>query len=216
MIEAMADDSPASSSVGRAFRRALKPVWYRLFRQHPYYYLGAALWRLMPGDEQQRMLAVFEQTAHTPLRFRTRCLLYYLDSCYYTRFADSATLPEPNRLRWGGPQAVASHLEALRNYEKNIGGFERDYASLLKRVEALGRENRYDYVAEIGCGNGLLIERLAAQAGDSGTVFVGLDLNAEILALNRERYAGSRVQYHQINSLQEFLGRQRPDRKSVV
>lgn len=210
----MAVDAISQAGLRTTFRRALKPVWFRLFRYHPYHYLGAFLWRLLPGDDQQRMQRIFEQSGRRPLPMRTLALLHYLDNWYYTTYSNAATLPAPNRLRWGGSLAVESHLEALRNYEQDKARFEKDYGSLLKLVQELLQEGLYECVVEIGCGNGLLIERVAAQAAGSEATLVGLDMNADILALNRQRYAGSRVQYHQSESLQEFLGRE--PRRSIV
>lgn len=214
MIEEMGGDSAVRNSVDGAVRRALKLVWYSVFRHHPYHYLGAVLWKLMPGDDGQRMQRVFEQSNRRPLPIRTLALLHYLDNWYYSTYSNAAALPTPNRLRWSGALAVESHLEALRNYERDPSRFEKDYGSLLQLVQEWLREDDYESVVEIGCGNGLLIERVAAQAPGSQATFMGLDMSAEILALNRQRYAGSRVQYHASESLQAFLARE--PRRSVV
>ena len=206
-----------SVSAGWTLRRALKPLWFRLFRYHPYHYLGAVLWRLLPGDDRRRMQQVFAQTGQAPpLPLRTRCLICYLDNSYYARFADSPTLPEPNRLRWAGPLGVQSHLEALQNYSRQPEAFERDHASLLARVHELQEATAYDSVVEIGCGNGMLIELLATRALNGATDFAGVDMNSEIIALNRSRRAGSRVQYYQANSLQEFLAPRRPQSALIL
>lgn len=205
MIEDMADNSPAPSLPRRALRRALKPVWYRFFRHHPYHYLGALLWRLMPGNDQERMQRVFEQSGRRPLPIRTLALLHYLDNWYYATYAGAAALPAPNRLRWGGRLGVQSHLEAWQNYSRQPGAFERDYASLLARVQELLQRGPCESVVEIGCGNGMLIEWVASRAASGATVFAGVDMNAEIIGLNRERFPGSAVHYEHANSLQAFL-----------
>ncbi len=188
-------------------RRALKRLWYLFFRRHPYHYLGAALWVTLGGGERQRTRRVFERVARAPLGFRTRCLLVYLDNLYYSRHATSPSLPEPNRLRWSGPLAVAAHTEVAQKYAQRPELFECEFGPMLARVNELTRDNAYECVVELGCGAGLLIERMAAQAVDSSAAFVGLDLSPETIDLNRERYRGSRVQYHCCDNLQEFLGR---------
>lgn len=202
--------------MGPLFRRALRPVWYRIFPFHPYHYLGAFLWAAMGGDERQRMSRVFEKAVQAPLPFRTRCLLYYLDNSYYARHAGAASLSEPNRLRWGGPYAVASHLSVLENYARTPGAFERDYEPVLNRLRELLRESSFDYVVELGCGNGLLAERLPALAPDPAVTIIGMDISPQTVAFNRERYNGSRVQYLHDESLQSLLGKLRPSSALIV
>jgi trans-aconitate methyltransferase len=72
------------------------------------------------------------------------------------------------------------------------------------------QETPYEYVVEVGCGNGLLMERVAAQAPACGATFVGLDMDPKVITANQEIHRGSRVQYYCCDSLQEFLGRAHP------
>jgi SAM-dependent methyltransferase len=196
--------------IPEAVRRPLRRVWYALFRHHPYYYLGALFWAAMGGEETERFQRVFELVRQAPLSLRAYSLRFYLDELYYGRYSGSTILPEPNRLRWSGPLAVAYHRETLQRYTQQPEEFERDYGTFLTRVQEALQEASFDYVVEIGCGNGLLIERLAAHGPASGTTFVGLDISRETIAWTRERWPGSRVEYHCCDTLQEFLGLRRP------
>lgn len=206
----MSADAAATPSKRGIIGRALRRVWYLFFRRHPYHYLGRLLLATLGGDERERLQRAFALAAQVPLRFRARCLLYYLDELYYGRFADSPTLSEPNRLRWSGPLAALTHRQLLEHYSREPGAFERDYGPILARALEALREDSFECVVEVGCGNGLLIERVAAQAAGSGAAFVGLDLDAQTIASNQERYRGSRVQYCCCDSLQEFLERRPP------
>ena len=196
--------------IPETLRRPLRRLWYAFFRRHPYYYLGALLWVTMTGDQKQRLQKAFDLVSKVPLRFRARCLLYYLDTPYYAGYADSSTLPEPNRLRWTGALASLTHRQLLEHYSQEPDAFEREYGPTLLRAQEALREASFDYVVELGCGNGLLIERLAARETASGATFVGLDMDPETIAANQERYRGSRVQYHRCDTLQGFLGRVQP------
>jgi hypothetical protein len=185
-------------------------VWYALFRHHPCHYLGGLLWAMMGGEETERLQKVFELFRRDPLGLRAVSLRLYVDQLYYNRYSGSATLPEPNRLRWSGSLGTEFHEELRQRYTQQPEEFERDYGLQLAGAQETLHEIPIEYVVEIGCGNGLLMERVAAQAPASGATFVGLDMDAKIIAANRERYRDSRVQYHCCSSLQEFLGRVRP------
>lgn len=212
----MSDGSAKPEGVRHLARWAVRRLWYSFFRYHPYYYMGALQWATMGGEESERFQRVFELVRKAPLSLRAYSLRFYLDELYYGRYAHSTTLPEPNRLRWSGPLGVAYHQEMLENYMRHPEEFEREYGPLLARVQEALREAPFEYVVEIGCGNGLLIERVAALAPEASATFVGLDISPETLALTRERCAGSRVEYHCCNTLQEFLERGRPASVLVV
>lgn len=196
-------------AVGQPVRRFLKPVWYRLFRFHPFHYLGAIYWATMSQPARDHFVAT-RFLAGANLGLRERCLRTYLDDCYYAQHADSSTTPDANRSRWSGPSGQEYHRAMLQHYTENPEEFDRQHASLLARMKELLAAQTYECVVEIGCGNGLLIERVASLAPEASTVFVGLDMDPATIASNRQRYAGSRVQFHQSNTLQEFLAGRRP------
>ncbi|HXE75807.1 MAG TPA: class I SAM-dependent methyltransferase [Candidatus Xenobia bacterium] len=188
----------------------LRRAWYALFRHHPYYYAGALQWAAMRGDETQRLRRAFELFRREPLALRTLALRVYIDKLYYDRHSNAAAVPGPNRLRWTEPLGTDYHEELLRHYQARPEEFERDHAPILARTRELLREAAFEYVVEVGCGNGLLMERLAEHGAAAGTTFVGLDISAETIERTRQRWPGSRVQYHCCDTLQDFLGRVRP------
>lgn len=186
-----------------AVRPLLRRLWYVFFRRRPHYYAGALYWAAMSAPQRERFRTDrFRRGA--PLGWRENCLRAFIDGRYYSRFADSPTLTPENRERWLGPTALEYHEAMLQYYSERPQEFEIQHEALLAQLGELLDAEGYEYVVEIGCGNGLLLERVATLAPPR-SVLVGLDMNPEIIALNRQRYPRSRVQYHEGTSVQEFL-----------
>ncbi len=190
-------------------RIVLRRWWYVFFRRRPYYYAGALFWAAMSVAEQERFRTNRFRRG-TSLGWREHCLRAYVDGRYYSRFADSATLPPENRERWSGLTALEYHEGMLQYYSERPEEFETQHEALLAQVRELFAAEEYEYVVEIGCGNGLLLERVATLA-PARSILVGLDMSQEIVALNRQRYSQSRVQYHAGATVQEFLQRVAPE-----
>lgn len=208
---------PAAASGPSFLRRTLKPVWYSLFRYHPQHYLGALLWAGKSEKARADFLRRFLVPGAVTQRFRDLCLQRYLTDSYFARYSDSALTPEPNRrLFWGGRAGTECHVEMLAYYTAHPEEFERENGDLLAWLGDRLESESYEQVIEIGCGNGLLLERLAAAAPTSETVFVGLDLDPETIALNRHRWPHSRVRYEACATLEDYLSREQPGSALVV
>ncbi len=186
-------------------RRFLRPVWYRFFRYHPYHYLGALLWAAMGEHDHQSFIEEFVKP-FAKLTLRQRCLRQYWTDCYFAGNADLPATPALLRQAWAAGGATEYHRHHHEYFTQHLDEFEHFMAPLLNRVAEFLSQKEFNTVVEVGCGNGLLLERVAARADHSRAEFVGLDLDAGIIALNRQRYAQSRVRYHQADTLQEFLG----------
>ncbi|MDA2913805.1 class I SAM-dependent methyltransferase [Acidobacteriia bacterium AH_259_A11_L15] len=196
--------------VSRRLRRLLRLVWYRFFSHHPHHYLGALIWASMGSGARHRFTSRLLKTASLYEGVVSRCLCTYWTDCYYTQYIDSATTPEPNRQLWGGGSGTEWHLNTLAYYTQRKDEFEREYGPLLGWLSERLAAEEYDWVIELGCGNGMLIERIAERASHLSCRFVGLDINAKIIALNRQRYRESRVGYYEYRTLQDFLSPGRP------
>ena len=184
-------------------RPLLRRLWYVFFRQRPYYYAGALFWATMSASEREQFRTDRFRRG-TSLGWRDNCLRTYVDARYYARFADSPTLPPENQERWSGPTALEYHQAMLQYYSERPEEFETQHEALLTRLKELLAAEDYQYVVEIGCGNGLLLERVATLA-PARSVLVGLDMNTDIIAQNRQRYPQSRVRYCEGATVQEFL-----------
>jgi len=187
-------------------RRFLRPVWYRFFRYHPYHYLGALLWAAMGEHDRQSFIEEFVKP-FPKLTLRQHCLRQYWTDVYFAGTADLAATPALLRQAWGAGGATEYHRHHFDYFTQHMDEFEHFMAPLLNRLAEFLARKEFNYVVEIGCGNGLLLERAAARADHSRAEFAGLDLDAGIIALNRQRHAQSRVRYYQADTLQEFLGR---------
>ncbi|HEX9763775.1 MAG TPA: class I SAM-dependent methyltransferase [Candidatus Acidoferrales bacterium] len=198
------------SAVWQPVRRVLKPIWYGLFRYHPYHYLGALAWAVMGQQARRSFLDEFSKP-FPRVGLRQHCLREYWNNVYFAQYADSPITPGPllNQL-WGGSGATEYHAHHLQYFTEHMDEFVQVHTHLFNQLAQFLAEEEFDYVVEVGCGSGMIIERVAAQAEHSRAQFVGLDLNPEIIALNRQRHPHSRVQYHQAKSLQEFLSQVRP------
>jgi len=196
------------SSFWGAVRPRLRRLWYLFFRQRPYYYAGALFWAAMSLSERERFRTARFRRG-TSLGWRENCLRAYADARYYARFASSPTLTPENQERWSGPTALEYHEGMRQYYSERPEEFEIQHEHLLAQLTELFAAEDYQYVVEIGCGNGLLLERVATLAPRS--IPVGLDMNPDIIALNRERYPQSRAQYCEGTTVQEFLQRVGPE-----
>ncbi|HSC77776.1 MAG TPA: class I SAM-dependent methyltransferase [Candidatus Acidoferrales bacterium] len=194
----------------RPVRRLLRPVWYGVFRYHPYHYLGALFWAGMGPEARRTFIDGFSRPLPT-VGFRLACLREYWVNRYFAGYADSAVTPPPILDHiWGAEGATDYHQENLRYFSQHPEEFDQIHAHLLARIAELLSEAEFECVVEVGCGSGLLLERVAARAEPSRAQFIGLDLDPRIIALNRQRQPGPRVQYRQAPSVQEFLGRMQP------
>jgi SAM-dependent methyltransferase len=192
-----------------AVRPRLRRLWYVFFCQRPWYYAGALLWALMSPSARRRFQANRFRRGG-PQGWKENCLRAYLDGRYYSQFANSPTLTPENRERWAGPTALEYHEALLQYYSERAEEFEALHQEVLNRLTELLALESYQYVVEIGCGNGLLLERVATLA-PAGSALVGIDMSAEIIAQNRRRYPHSRVQYVHGTTVQEFLQGAGPD-----
>jgi len=198
------------SAVWQPVRRVLKPVWYRLFRYHPYHYLGALLWAAMGQQARRSFLDEFSKPLPR-VGLRQCCLREYWTNSYFALYADSPVTPGPLLSQiWGASGATEYHVHHLQYFTEHMDEFLQIHTHLFSRLAQFLAQEEFSHVVEIGCGSGMIVERVAAQAERSRAQFVGLDLNPEIVALNRQRNAHSRVQYHQANNVQELLSQIRP------
>ena len=198
------------SAVWQPVRRVLKPVWYRLFRYHPYHYFGALAWAAMGPQARRSFLDQFSMPVPW-LGLRQRCLREYWTNSYFAQYADSPVTPGPLLGQiWGASGATEYHVHHLQYFTEHMDEFVQIHTPLFSRLAQLLAQKEFSHVVEIGCGSGMIVERVAAQTGPDRAQFVGLDLDPKIIALNRQRNTHSRVQYHQANSVQEFLSQVRP------
>jgi SAM-dependent methyltransferase len=186
-------------------RRLLRAVWYRLFRYHPYHYLGALLWAARGEPERQSFIEEFVKPL-PKVTLRQQCLRQYWTDRYFAGNVDLPATPAPLRQAWGAGGATEYHRHHYDYFTQHRDEFDHFMAPLLNRVGEFLARTEFNTVVEVGCGHGLLLERVAAQVNHSSAEFVGLDLDAGIIAVNRQRYAPSRVRYHQADRLQDFLG----------
>lgn len=116
---------------------------------------------------------------------------------FYAR-SDAERRADNRAMFWGGNAALKWHERRQRRYsDRSL--FEGEYlasrARLLEQLDLLiDRRPDIASVCEIGTGSGLFIEHLSERLAGVRR-FCAIDLNAEQIARNRRRYAGSRVEY---------------------
>ena len=93
---------------------------------------------------------------------------------------------------WSGPAALSYHALTHSRFERVFRA--RHHAIIAPLQDAAAVIGAHGLV-EIGCGSGQLLDYLVAQLPQLERL-VGLDLNADQVALNRRRANDSRIEYH--------------------
>jgi SAM-dependent methyltransferase len=92
---------------------------------------------------------------------------------------------------WSSQSAVSFHAMHEFRFQNTFLGRQYDLVEELQRVVAGGG---YRALYEIGCGSGLVVDHLVARFPAIGN-FVGIDLCAEQIALNRRRFDDRRLKF---------------------
>jgi hypothetical protein len=176
-------------------KATLKRAWFSVFADHPLTYPGRALVGLMP----RRVLARYEAdffTGHQSESLVARMVRAELNRQYYAK--SESEQRQINRERFWGGQAGAEWHERQRErfaasgLSEDFLKFRRPLVHQLKELLALSP--RYEMLCEIGTGNGLFLHYLSRELTGIRR-FVGLDLNRDQMASNRQTYAGSGLEF---------------------
>ncbi len=93
---------------------------------------------------------------------------------------------------WSGPAALSYHALTHSRFEQT---FLTRHHVIIAPLQNVAAEMRARGLVEIGCGSGQLLDYLATQFPALDRL-VGLDLNADQIALNRRRASDARIEYH--------------------
>ena len=92
---------------------------------------------------------------------------------------------------------ISSEFDAFsKNYKKDMIAVVPHYEVLLEVfLDAIPHDHLVEHVLDIGCGNGIVTDRLMSKYG--GSKYTLVDASAEMLALCRQRFLDRRVDYIQ-------------------
>lgn len=176
-------------------KQRLKQAWFAVFSDHPLTYPGRALVAVMPRRTLARLQTDFF-TGNQTEGLVARMIRAELNRQYYAK--SEAEQRRINRERFWGGQAGAEWHETQR--QRFAGGtlsdeFLRYRAPLVTQLKELtAADARYTTLCEIGTGNGLFLQHLSRELHGIQR-FVGIDLNRDQIARNRETYAGSALEF---------------------
>lgn len=180
-------------------KQLLKRVWFGLFVDHPLTYPGRVLMALLPATTRERYQTAFF-TGNQTEGLTGRMIRAELNRRFYA--LGESERRRLNRERfWGGKAGVEWH----ENERRRLAGGEQSPEFLryrtpvvaeLKKLQAGGR---YETVCEIGTGNGLFLVHLSRELPGVRR-FVGIDLNPDQIARNREIYAESPLEFASVEA----------------
>jgi hypothetical protein len=194
----------------KALKRTVRQVWMKVFRHHPYEYLGRAWWlgpivRLLPRSYVENV----ERGVFTGRGGLMGAVIRgELERQYYA----SPDEEKKQRVRefWAGESGRAWH-EAKQSLYTDSDRFEREYLPFRQDlVQALTvlttSDSRFDTLCEIGTGNGMFLRYLSERLGGVRR-FVGIDLSREQIDANRRAYAGTKLEFEDAEAL-EWIDRE--------
>jgi Methyltransferase domain len=192
-------------------KTALKRLWYRVFRDHPYLYLGRLVLPLCSRAYLRRVQDDF--LVHPQLQSLVRRIVEAgLSARYFAQ--DDAAIARANRASfWGGTAGRRWHqmkAEGLSDPQRLRWEFEEFRAPILRHLRSLAGSGAYTTVCEIGTGNGLFLEYLSRFPGLDSLRFVGIDLNREQIANNQAVLANDRLSFECVEAV-EWIQRNRPE-----
>lgn len=177
-------------------KQRLKHAWFAVFADHPLTYPGRVLLSLMPARTRDRLQAEFF-TGNQSEGLVARMIRAELNRQYYSK--SDGERRRLNRERFWGGQAGAEWHETERR-RQSAGSLSADFLRfrlpLVRQLKELvaAAPARYWTLCEIGTGNGLFLQYLSREL-PAIQRFVGLDLNSDQIARNRETYAGSSLEF---------------------
>lgn len=125
----------------------------------------------------------------------------FIEDCLLREFHKNYNAQDPspyfrNIIRnkvWGGNTGQQWHLEeAQEDASLDKYGIWRNI-QLAGLKDFLKSHPEYAQIVEIGCGNGLYLNRIAIELGDKYQ-FIGIDLSAEQIAWNKKKYPALRFE----------------------
>jgi trans-aconitate methyltransferase len=175
----------------------LRRAWKRLFRHHPYAYLGRLVYPLV-SERYKAALVEHFFSADGPRGLLAELVRAEINRRYYA--GSDADARRLNRARfWGGAAGREWHAGKRRYYadaERFEGEFMRYKRPLVEQLEALlaARPGEFGAIVEIGTGHGLFLEVLERRF-PAMRRYLGIDVNTEQIAQNRRDYAGTRLEF---------------------
>ena len=176
-------------------KHRLKQAWFSVFRDHPRAYVGRLLIALLP----RRVLARFHEAFFSNQQSEgqiARTVRAGVNRAYYSQ--DEREQRRLNRERfWGGAAGAAWHEKQRQQHGGDAPSdeflrYRRPFVEQLKAL--LAADGRFATLCEIGTGNGLFLQYLSRELPQVQR-FVGIDLNREQVARNREVFAGSALEF---------------------
>ena len=176
-------------------KQQIKNAWFAMFADHPLTYPGRVIVAMLPRRSLARFQADFFAKNQAE-GLVARMIRAELNRQYYSQ--SDAERRRLNRERFWGGQAGAEWHETQRQRQSG-GTLSADFLKyrlpLVEQLKALtAAGSRYTTLCEIGSGNGLFLQYLSRELPGIGR-FVGLDLNRDQIARNRETYAGLGLEF---------------------
>ncbi|MGH9309070.1 MAG: methyltransferase domain-containing protein [Vicinamibacterales bacterium] len=180
-----------------------RQAWMSVFSSHPYEYAARAAWlgalvRRLPRSYVDDI----ERGVFTGRGGLIGAIVRgELERKYYA----SPDAAQQRRIRdlWGGEAGRAWHADKLARYSDRER-FEREYLPYRQPLvdaltELLARDRQFHTLCEIGTGNGLFLRYLSDRL--PAMRFVGIDLNADQIAANRQVYGTAPLEFESIEAL---------------
>ncbi|MBD3379125.1 MAG: methyltransferase domain-containing protein [Candidatus Omnitrophica bacterium] len=182
----------------------IKRVLSFFLRKPLRYYPGRLFWGLSSGKERTELVESYYTGDHPAKGFRHNCMMAYFSESFYSAPGDIV-----ERL-WSDEAGMRWHLDKLEKFEKDRDGYLESKGPVIDKVVCLLEARTPDIVVEIGCGNGLDIS-LVAERASRVPVFVGADINRELIEGNRERIKDPRIEFtcSRVNGI--FSGKEHSD-----
>jgi Methyltransferase domain len=176
-------------------KQQLRRLWFRVFSDHPLTYPGRVLVSLMPRGVLARYQSDFF-TGQQSESLVGRIIRSELNRQYYAK-SDSEQRRLNRERFWGGQAGAEWHEKQRERFtasgpSEDFLKFRRPLVQQIK--ELIAAAPRYELLCEIGTGNGLFLQYLSRELSGIKR-FVGLDLNRDQIARNRQTYAGSALEF---------------------
>ena len=172
------------------YRRPGKILVKKIFKDHPYTYIGRILIKLSSKERRRKLENNFFTKKFKPTFFE-KILIKEIERQYY--LLNESERKKLNREKfWGSSAGKKWHDLEKESFEQSIK--ESRYLLINQLSDFLSKNPKYKTICEIGTGNGMLLDHLSKKFKKVKN-FMGIDINKAQIDENKRKYKNTNLKF---------------------
>jgi hypothetical protein len=178
-------------------RQLFKKLWYSVFSERPYTYVGRFFVKLVPKSYHACVRNEFF-TARGPAGVLADIIRAEMNRRQYASNCEEEIRKRSREEFWGETPGKRWH-EFVKEKFSEPGAYSQEFLGYRKPLvrlisELLTSTDQFHTMCEIGTGNGMFLRYLSEQFPEIRR-FVGVDLNRDQIRENQETYKGQKLKF---------------------